>query len=94
MDKEVIRLSIKTVFIYLVAFAKGLWFAAYDTISLIVYSFLLHALMFYYNSVTFAKVEIGVFSNLIELLVTNWFVFFFIFMIYRVAKSLQEDLNG
>lgn len=59
----------------------SLWRAALSTLYLVVYSFLLFALMIYFREIIVVPVALGPFLNLINVLVDNWLIFFMAFFL-------------
>jgi len=91
MENKDQRQVIKNVFLGIASSMRAMWFAAIDVLQLIVYSFLLHALMFYYNDKALVPVHLETFSELIAALAQNWQWFFIIFVIWRVYQNLKYE---
>ncbi len=80
MVKEVTTTALKVI----ITLGKGIWRSTLSVLYLIVYSFLLFALLNYYE-INFSMIDS--FLDVLRLLVDNWKIFWWIFF----ASNLYDD---
>jgi hypothetical protein len=84
MKKYITKEILKTSSLVLLAIGKAIWRSTLSVLYLIVYSFLLFALLKYYELSSFT---IEPFLNLLKILVDNWRIFWWIFF----ASNIWDD---
>ena len=84
MNRAIVKGIISTSFKIIIVIGKGVWRSSLSVLYLIVYSFLLFALLNYYE-LNFST--IGTFLNLLRVLIDNWVIFWWVFF----ASNLYDD---
>jgi len=91
IDRDMIKEVSKGTLIFITSIGKSIWRSTLSILSLIVYSFLLYALMAYYDLVHIEAIT--AFVVLLNILIDHWRIFWLMFFVSNLIDDWRYKLN-